>query len=71
LITGALLQEIPLEVGIISDYSISKENSEFFFTFENLVTPGKIYRCISVSATEIKCDVSIEIDCTNSLNCIA
>jgi prolyl oligopeptidase len=56
---GSLLQEIPLEIGIISEYSIRKEISEFFFKFENMVTAGKIYRCLSSETTvQTVCSVS-------------
>jgi prolyl oligopeptidase len=45
LVTGELLQDIPIDIGTVNGISGRRADSEVFVEFASFLTPGIIYRC--------------------------
>ena len=57
LFDGSLLKVLDLGMGTISGYSAKRFHAEMFFKFENVLSPGKIYR-VDFACPEIDAKVS-------------
>jgi len=62
---GTLLQELnnlPFE-GVITGFSCFRDNNEFSFKFENIVSPGLISRCVLTnnSSSIVECETLHEM----------
>jgi len=41
---GSFIQEIPVEIGSVNQFSGKRKYNEFFFNFVSFLTPGQSYR---------------------------